>query len=151
GPRPRIRGPRAARRILARAVRDLHRLRLWAPLTRHLDAITLTARPGRANIPHDKHLADAFLGAVFLRGRSGAGCDIRFYPAAIALDLRRQAAYHADAGLSRAPPTARQFWVALLGHELAHCLPPRVRFRQRGERTAERWEKRVLEAAKHRL
>lgn len=151
GPRPSIEASGPARWLLARAVRDLRRLGLWEPLTRHLDQVVLSSHPGRGNIPDDEHLADAFLGAVFSRRGSGAGCDIHFYPAAIALDLRRQAAYHADGALSQAPPSARQFWVALLGHELGHCLPPRVRFRQRGERTAERWEKRVLEAARSRL
>lgn len=151
GPRPSIKASGPARRLLARAVRDLRRLGLWEPLTRHLDQVVLSSHPGRGNIPGDEHLADAFLGAVFSPRDSGAGCDIHFYPAAIALDLRRQAAYYADGALSQAPPSARQFWVALLGHELGHCLPPRVRFRQRGERTAERWEKRVLEAARSQL
>jgi hypothetical protein len=152
-PRPAVRNAAAGadRELISRAVADLRTLGLWTPLTRHLYRLQLGARPGATNVPPDKHLADAFLTAVIDQRGSGALCDVLFYPTAIRRDLERQARFHAQGLLPDPPPTLRQFWVSILGHELAHCLPHEDFFRQRGERTAERWEARVLAAARRRL
>ena len=148
--RPRVENSATGRsgRLIARAVLDLKRLGLWRRLTRHLYRIYLSSREGAINIPDDRHLADALLTAQIDRRGSGALCDIRFYPAAIARDLERQRDYFEGGRLPSPPPSPRQFWVSVLGHELAHCLPHPDPLRQVGERTARRWERKVLDAAR---
>jgi hypothetical protein len=146
GPRVEVVAIGAGRRLVRRAVADLKRLGYWRRLTDHLVEVALGTRAGSVNIPDDGHLADAFL-TVDGEARGGR-CDIRFYPAAIRRDLRRQAEFHADGYLDEPPATLREFWVSILAHELAHCLPHSNFFRQRGEPTARRWEQRVLDAAR---
>jgi hypothetical protein len=138
-----------ARDLVRRSVADLRRLHYWRSLTSHLDEIALSTRSGTASIPEDGHLADAFL--TVTGNASGALCDIRFYPAAIARDLRRQARFYSAGQLAERPPNLRQFWVSILAHELAHCLPHENFFRQRGEPIARAWEHRALERARERL
>jgi hypothetical protein len=138
----------AARAVVGRAVADLKRLGFWERLTSHLYHLRLGTRLGVANVPDDKHLADAYLTAEIDEHGSGALCDILFFPAAIKQDLARQKRFRSEGLLPDDPPTLRQFWVSILGHELGHCLPDDSSFRQRGERTAERWEGRVLAAAR---
>ena len=138
-----------SRRLVVRAVSDLKRLGFWTRLTRHLDELRLGTQAGAHNVPPDGHLADAFLTARM--DPAGTVCDISFYPAAIRRDLRRQAEYYADGLLDEPPASARRFWVSIFAHELAHCLPTRSFFRQRGEGTARRWEHRVLQAARREL
>jgi hypothetical protein len=49
----------SSRGRIARAIADLKGLGLWGELTRHLERLRLRARPGRANVPRDAHLADS--------------------------------------------------------------------------------------------
>ena len=122
-----------------RAVRDLKRLGLWKRLTDHLYVVKLGSRLGRESIPDDGHLADAILTAQVDEQGRGALCDIRFYPTAMRDDLVRWAQYYAQNLLPEPAPSLRQFWGAILAHELAHCLGE-----GKGERVAERWEDRAL-------
>jgi hypothetical protein len=137
--------------MIGRAVRDLEGLGLWRRLTRHLFEVYLSAREGAVNVPDDGHLADALLTARPRGAEFGSRCDIRFYPAAMARDLRRQARFFEHGLLARPAPSPRRFWVAILAHELAHCLPHRNPLRRVGERVAHGWEERVLRAAYGRL
>ena len=125
-----------SRWLIARAVQDLRRTRFWEPLTAHLYKIYLSSRDGSVNVPDDRHLADALLTAAIDRRGSGTLCDIRFYPAAMRQDLVRQWNYFEAGQLGARPPTLRRFWVSILGHELAHCLPHPDPMRQVGERIA---------------
>jgi hypothetical protein len=147
---PRVENSASGRsgRLIARALSDLRRLGLWPRLTRHLYRIYLSAREGAVNVPDDKHLADALLTADIDRHGSGALCDVRFYPAAIARDRRRQRRFSAQGRLAHPPPTEREFWVSILAHELAHCLSHPNRLQPVGERVARLWEKRALRAAR---
>ncbi len=137
-------GPSA--RFVGRAVRDLKRLDLWGPLTDHLYVIEVGSRLGRDNIPRDGHLADAYITGLVEDKGAGALCDIMFFPTAITDDLARWRTYHASGYLEAPPPSLRQFWAALLAHELGHCMEG-----PRGERVAERWERRALHRFKARL
>ena len=140
GPRVEIAATGATQRHLARAVRDLKRIELWRPLTKHLYVVKLGARPGRANVPLDDHLADAVRsGYVDGRGQ-GLLCDVLMFPAAVAADLARWRQYHAAGLLPEPAPSRRHFWAAIVGHEIAHCLAHRA-----PERVALEWERRVLE------
>ena len=121
------------------AIRDLRRIGLWSRLTDHLYIVKIGARLGRRSVPEDGHLADAVLTAQVDEEGGGALCDIRFYPTAMADDLVRWAQYYAQRLLPEPPPTLRQFWGAILVHELAHCLGD-----GKGEGVADRWEKRAL-------
>jgi hypothetical protein len=121
------------------AIRDLRRIGLWSRLTDHLYIVKIGSRLGRGGVPADGHLADALLTAQVEEEGGGALCDIRFYPTAMADDLVRWAQYYAQRLLPEPPPTLRQFWGAILVHELAHCLGE-----GKGERVADRWEKRAL-------
>jgi hypothetical protein len=69
-----------------------------------------------------------------------------FFPDAMAADLARYDRYYHQGLLPDPTPTEREFWVSILGHELGHCL-----YHGRGEPTAERWEKKVLDAARGKL
>jgi hypothetical protein len=126
------------RENIRRAVADLKTARIWRPLTRRLAVVQIQARLGRARVPRDGHLADAYWTAVVEADVVGGLCSVSFYAAAIAADRRRAAARFRH-GLGPAPARRRAFWGALLAHELAHCLPG-----QPGERTARRWERKTL-------
>lgn len=139
------RGP--SRALIERAVSDLRRLGFWRHLTRHLYVVRISARTGVVRIPDDGHLADALLTGIIDAHGSGALCDIAFFPAAMRQDLKRQARFRSEGRLPSPIPSTRAFWMSVLGHELAHCLPPHRPFRQRGEATARRWERRILRAA----
>lgn len=121
-----------------RAIRDLRQVGLWDRLTRHLYAVKFGSRNGRENVPDDGHLADVYLTARVDGEFGGSFCDVRFYPTAMTDDLDRWATYHAQ-GLMDAPPSLRQFWGAIMVHELAHCMPG-----PKGEKAAGEWEERAL-------
>ncbi|MQB00083.1 MAG: hypothetical protein GEU78_07275 [Actinobacteria bacterium] len=133
---------------LQRAIRDLRAVGFWRRLTKNLYVVSIGSRPGRQYVPEDGHLAEARAFPFLDDDGAGRLCDITFFPTAINDDLRLQAHYHEEGLLDRAPPTRRHFWAAILGHELAHCLPnqkdglPALT----GEAVARRWEKRVLAA-----
>lgn len=133
-------------RFVGRAVRDLKRLDLWVPLTRHLYVIELGSRLGRDDVPRDGHLADAYVTGLVEEEGAGALCDIMFFPTAVTDDLARWRTYYTDGLLEAPPPTLRQFWAALLAHELGHCMEG-----PRGERVAERWEHKALHRFETRL
>lgn len=142
---PTDKGPRVvnaasgvSRPRIRRAVADLKTVRMWRRLTRQLAVIQIQARSGRARVPSDGHLADAYWTAVVEPDVVGGLCSISFYPAAVAADRRRSRALFARR-LGPPLPRARLFWASLLAHELAHCLPG-----QPGERTARRWERRAV-------
>jgi hypothetical protein len=120
---------------LHQAEHDLKAVRLWWPLTHHLFEVKVAVRPGRSDIPADRHLADAYISALAVRGSLQNFCDIVFYPAAIAQDLVRWRRYHSQGRLGRPPATLRQYWGAILAHELAHCLGT-----GKGEKVAQHWE-----------
>ena len=121
------------------AVRDLKRIGLWGRLSNRLYIVKIGSRPGRVGVPEDGHLADAVLTAQIDEEGGGAVCDIRFYPTAMGDDLVRWDQYYVQRLLPEPAPTARQFWGAILAHELAHCLGD-----GKGEPVAGRWEKRAL-------
>jgi hypothetical protein len=133
-------------RFVRRAVRDLKRLDLWAPLTDNLYVIEIGSRLGRDDVPRDGHLADAYITGLVEEEGAGALCDIMFFPTAITDDLARWRTYHANGYLDAPPPSLRQFWAALLAHELGHCMEG-----PRGERVAEEWERRALHRFEARL
>lgn len=132
-----------SKRTVATAVRDLKRVRLWKPLTKHLYVIKIGSRLGRSNVPDDGHLADAYLTAQIDDGVGGSLCDIMFFPTAMDDDLARWRTYNAQGLLDDPAPTRRQFWASILAHELAHCLN-----HGSGEGVAERWEARALKAVR---
>jgi hypothetical protein len=94
-------------------------------------------------VPSDGHLADAFLTAQIDKRGAGSLCDILFFPQAMTDDLVRYENFYEQGLLPDPTPTLRQFWVSILGHELAHCLR-----HGSGEPVAERWEKKVLDRAR---
>lgn len=136
----------ASKRFLARAIGDLKQLGFWHTLTDHLYVLHISSRPGLDRIPADGHLADAFLTGEVDKTKAGSLCDIMFFPDALTADLARYAGYYARGLLPDPTPTLREYWVSILGHELAHCL-----HHGRGEPTARRWEKKVLTAARNGL
>jgi hypothetical protein len=131
------------------AIADLKTVGLWDALTKHLYRIDVKVRPGESGVPEDRHLADArFLRAEIARGTydypKGSYCWIRFFPAAMDEDLVRWNSYY-DQGLTPdPPPTVRQFWGSILGHELSHC--PQKGKETSPEEVALSWERRVLGA-----
>jgi hypothetical protein len=122
-------------RRLRRAERDLKEVGLWRRLADHLYEVRVAVRPGRSDIPEDRHLADAYPSAVAAPGGYGSLCDIVFYPAAIAADLARWRRLHAQGLLGPPPATLQQYWGSILAHELAHCLG-----NGKGEAAAQHWE-----------
>jgi hypothetical protein len=131
---------------LRRAIADLKHIGVWKELTSHLYQIDLSVKAGRANVPGDRHLADA----RFWRVRYGTDdellaifCWVRFFPAAIADDLLRWRSYYDQGLTARVPPTGRQLWASIMGHELFHC-PPRGP-KTRPEPAALAWEQRIME------
>ena len=144
--RVRLEATGRARGLIRTGIADVKRLGLWDDLTRHLYLIKIDSRLGRLNVPEDGHLADTYFTGVIDERGAGALCDIMFFPTAIGDDLGRWAIYYSQGRLPEPPPSPRDFWVAVLGHELAHCLGDGS-----GEAVAERWEARVLAAARAHL
>lgn len=133
----------ASRGSVDQAIADLKEVGLWRPLTAHLYAVKLASRLGRDNVPRDGHLADAYL-SVQIDGDVGGGlCDIMFFPTAMRDDLRRWQTYNDQGLLDEPAPSWRQFWAAIMAHELAHCLQGR-----NGETAALEWEERALAAVR---
>ncbi len=131
---------RSHRRV-ARAIRDLKTAGMWKKLiSERLYVIEIQSREGVARVPDDKHLADATLQGYIDDEGSGGRCYILFYPVAIERDLVAQQEGF-ELGFWDEPPSLRQFWAAVLGHELGHCLDW-----DGGESVAEKWEARTLEA-----
>ena len=132
-----------AHRIVQRAIEDLKRLGFWDDLTGHLFAVRISSRNGAARIPEDEHLADA----VWLAyqdpktGKFGDICDVFMFTRAIRNDVANQNVYYTEGRLEAPPPTLRQFWAVLLGHELAHC----TNRGQKGEAYSTSWEVRILD------
>lgn len=131
------------RRLVARAIEDLKTVGLWRELTGHLYSVRVGVHPGRERIPEDGHLADAVRTIKLDGDVGGIYCQITFYSAAMSDDLVRVAGYFDQGLISTPAPTERQFYAAILGHELAHCLG-----QGRGEAEARRWEAEVLAAVK---
>ena len=123
------------------AVRDLKELGFWKPLTRYVVGVKIATRAGSERIPDDGHLADAYR-SVQLEPTPGYVCDIFIFSQALTDDVLRQQDYYNQGLLSDTPPTLRQFWAVILGHEMAHCSPRG----QKGEKYSTMWEKRVLNA-----
>jgi hypothetical protein len=119
------------------AVAGLKRLHQWRALSEHLTRLVIRARPGARAVPDDRHLADS----LYRPTNSGSGryCRVTFYPRAMRDDLERQRFYYSEGRLPQEPPSMDEFWVAILGHELAHC-----RDHWRTEKAALRVEQRVL-------
>lgn len=133
---------------LRRAISDLKAVGVWHRLTDHLYGISIHVRPGESRVPEDRHLADArFWRAPIARGTYrypvGAFCWIRFFPAAIEDDRQRWVAYYSQGLTLAPPPTERQFWASILGHELAHC--PAHGADTAPESAALRWERKIVE------
>ena len=128
------------RRRVDRAVADLKELGFWKRLTRPVETVVVSTRPGASRAPRDGHLADAVRN-VQLGRRPGYVCDVMIYSQALVDDVARQAVFYDQGRLSAPPPTLRQFWAVILAHEVAHCSDAG----QRGESHSTRWERRVLE------
>lgn len=138
-----------ARSEVKRAIADLKTVGLWDQLTKHLYRIDVKVRPGESSVPEDRHLADArFWKAAIARGTydypRGSYCWVRFFPAAMNEDLVRWNSYYAQGLTPDPPPTVRQFWGSIFGHELSHC--PRKGTETSPEEVALAWERRVLAA-----
>lgn len=132
-----------SRTRVAQAIKDLRKVGLWDRLTRRLYAVKFGSRIGEANIPDDGHLADAYLTARVDGDVGGAFCDIMFFPSAMIADLDRWETYYSQGLIAESPPTIRQFWAAIMAHELAHCFKGR-----NGEPIAMEWETRALSAVR---
>jgi hypothetical protein len=139
-----VRAARRAERRLRRAEHDLKEVGLWHRLADHLYEVRVSVRPGRSDIPSDRHLADAYPSAVAKPGGFGSLCDIAFYPAAIAADLARWRRYYSQGRAGRPPATLRQYWGSILAHELGHCLG-----NGKGERVADHWERIARDRLRH--
>jgi hypothetical protein len=122
---------------LKRSIAGLKAVGLWDRLTADIDKLRLGAN--LREVPQDRHLASSQVVTTTGPGFRVRACRIEFYPSAISEDLSRQEEYHASGG-GPPPPARVDFMVALLAHELAHCLPG-----QPGERIAGQWERRALE------
>lgn len=129
------------RRYLETAIADLKAISFWGRLTKELFVVEVSARPGRAFVPEDAHLADAFRTLDIREDHAGVLCDITFYPTAMTDDLDRWRDYYDRGLLPDRPPTVRQLWASILAHELSHCLK-----RDNDEEAAQEWERRALEA-----
>jgi hypothetical protein len=105
-------------------------------LTKHLHVAKINAYPGTHNIPEDGHLADAIPGVMerSTDGELGLSCDIVFYMAAIAKEMRLSRA----GVLVRNRPSLRIAYASIVAHELAHCLRG-----PHNEKVARRWEYRA--------
>lgn len=150
-PRPKVhlKGLDGSDHFVKRAIVDLKAVGLWDELTDHLYRIEVLARAGKEDVPLDRHLADArFWRQRIARGTydypDGSFCRIRMFPRAITDDLVRWRSYYAQGVTPEVPPTRRQFWATILGHELGHC--PKQGNRTASEEVAQAWERRVLGA-----
>ena len=132
---------RADRRAVDRAVEDLKRLGFWRRLTRQVESVIVSTRPGAGNVPEDGHLADAIRN-VTLGRPPGYTCDVMIFSHALERDVALQRVYYAQGRLPHPAPTLRQFWAVILAHELAHCTDRGAS----GEGYSTTWERRVLEA-----
>ena len=129
------------RKVIAQAVEDVKATGFWRELTGHLYSVRIGLRPGEERIPEDGHLADALRTLKLDGDVGGVYCQITFYSAAMSQDLERVGEYFDQGLVSSPPPTERQFYASILGHELAHCLG-----KGKGEAVAQQWEARVLGA-----
>ena len=140
-------------RHIDRAISDLKEVGFWRRLTKNLYVVSVGSRPGRQYVPDDGHLAEARAFPYVDDDGGGRLCDITFFPTAMEDDLGLQQRYYDQGLLDRGPPAVRNFWTAILGHELAHCLP----FERNGnpaltpEPEARQWEGKVLEAVEERF
>jgi hypothetical protein len=128
--------------LTRRAIADLKRLGFWKPLTKKIHGIRVTSRQRSLTIPTDGHLADS-LWTYYKDDKTGEWgdlCDVLFFTRAVKNDVANQRAYWAEGRLAHPPPTLRQFWAVLLGHEIAHC----SKRGQKGEAWSTRWESRIL-------
>ncbi|MDQ4095410.1 MAG: hypothetical protein M3174_04290 [Actinomycetota bacterium] len=132
---------RADRRSVERAVADLKRLGFWKRLTREVETVIVSTRPGPGRVPPDGHLANAIRN-VRLGRHAGYVCDVMIFSFALKRDVARQEIYYSEGRLPHPPPTLRQFWAVILAHELAHCTDRGAR----GEAYSTIWERRVLDA-----
>jgi hypothetical protein len=130
-----------SKKRLAFAIDELKRLGFWNDLTGHLLVLKLGSRLGLENVPQDEHLADASSTGIVEGDEIGALCDLMFYATAIRNDLERIRAYYAQGLADAKPATLSHYWVAILAHELTHCLP-----RAHGESAARKAEDAVREA-----
>lgn len=149
-PRPKVyfRG-REGRAEVHRAIADLKEVGLWRPLTEHLYRIEVLVRAGAGAVPEDGHLADArftktLIGSGTFDYPLGSYCIIRFYPTAMLSDLARWNSYYERGLTGLVPPSHRQFWASIVGHELSHC--PQRGITPTPEPVALAWERRVREA-----
>ena len=140
----RIEAVGAVRDRLVTAIEDLKTVGMWRELTGHLYRVELDSRRGVANVPEDGHLADAYFTGIVEDGRGGAVCDVMFFSSAIVADLARWRDYYSRGLLPDPAPSLREFYGALLAHELAHCR--RGGWGKDGEDVAQAWERRALEA-----
>lgn len=132
----------ASRAEITQAIRDLKTANVWAAVTPDdVDRIEIRSRDGVERVPDDKHLAEAQRVPYLVGERFAVDCLIVFFPDALRRDLVVQADGYDSGYLDSPPPSERQFWAAILAHELAHCL----RWAG-GEPFAEKWETRTLAA-----
>jgi len=129
------------RKLIAQAIEDVKAAGYWRELTGHLYSVRIGLRPGVERIPEDGHLADALRTLKLDGDVGGIYCQITFYAAAMSQDLERVGDYFDQGLVPSPPPTERQFYASILGHELAHCLG-----KGKGEAVAQQWEARVLGA-----
>lgn len=124
------------------AIRTLQRLGFWDDLTRHLVLVIVRTRPTESRIPKDGHLADSLFTVDIGPGPDGLVCDVLIFSQALEDDVALQGTYYEQGSLGAPPPSLRQFWAVILGHELAHCTDKG----QEGEERSTRWERRILAA-----
>ena len=125
-----------------RAIRTLKRLGFWDDLTGSLDFVIVRTRSGARRIPQDGHLADSLFTVYIGPGPDGLVCDVVIFSRALSDDVVLQSTYYEQGTLESLPPSLRQFWAEILGHELAHCTDKG----QEGEKRSTRWEHRILAA-----
>ncbi|MDQ3940361.1 MAG: hypothetical protein M3238_03310 [Actinomycetota bacterium] len=134
-----LEGDDPAENLIRRGIRDVKRIGLWDPLTRHLGVVKFAAYEERYRVPPDNHLADASPMLTDENGDFQLRCDIVFYSLAMAREVTRLRRLH-DAGvIDFVPPDLREAYASVVAHELAHCLRG-----PHGEKVAQRWERRAL-------
>jgi hypothetical protein len=143
-------------RQFRRAVRDLVRIGVWAPLTDGLHSVELETHPG-ARSTAGVHLADAVLSHALVENIPRVVCDIRFYPRAIRQELRiwrrvrgvglspeQWRDYNENEIFDEGLPNKGHFWASILAHELSHCL-----LGPHGEKAAQEWEYKTMRRLRH--